>query len=360
MKSDSRTVDIVVRLVSLGLIFYWCFLLVRPFVAIVLWSAILAIAWYPTFLRLKTLLDGRAKLAVLLLTLLGIGVIAGPVGAIGVVLAGNFQELASRLVTGSIVPPPPASVADWPLVGESVYGAWLTASVNLGEIAARFEPQLKEGAKISLSFAGNTGASLLKFIVSVIVAGAFTLSATTLTHGLTRFCERLSPGRGEIFTRLAAATIRNVVRGIIGVALVQSLMVGIGLVLGGIPAAGLLTLFCLFLAIVQIGPAPIVLGAIIYAWSTMEAARAIFFTLWMIASSLVDNVLKPLLVSRGLPVPMAVVIIGVFGGVLTHGLLGLFVGPVVLGLGYELLRAWINEELGTTAPPAPGESPRDG
>jgi predicted PurR-regulated permease PerM len=351
MNNDSKVIDLVVRLFFLGLLFSWCFILFRPFVTIILWGAVLAIAWYPLFLGLKALLGGRSKLATILLALLSIGVIAGPVSAIAVVLTSNFQALAELLTTGSIIPPPPASVADWPLIGERLFAIWKQGSVNIGELAIWFEPQLAELAKASLLLARNTGLTLLKFIISVLIAGALTLYAGGLQRGLLRFSERLAPGRGKNFVRLAAATVRNVIRGVIGVAIVQSLLIGIGLIIAGIPAAGLLTVLCLLLAIIQVGPALIILGTLIFAWSTMNTTTALLLTLWMIPATLIDNFLKPIWMARGLPVPMVVIIIGVFGGVLAHGVLGLFVGPVILGLGYELIKAWINEGLTLTLLP---------
>ena len=154
---------------------------------------------------------------------------------------------------------------------------------------------------------------------------------------------RLSPERSEEFIQLMANTIRSVTRGIIGVAIIQTLMIGIGLVVAGIPAAGILTFACLFLTIIQIGPGLIVLGTIIFAWSNMSFLTALLFTIWMVPATLVDNFLKPILMGQGLPVPIVVILLGVIGGTIAHGIVGLFIGPVILILGYELTRVWMNE-----------------
>jgi predicted PurR-regulated permease PerM len=185
--------------------------------------------------------------------------------------------------------------------------------------------------------------TLTKFIISIIVAAVLIIYAKVLNKGLKQFLARLSPERGEEFVQLMANTIRSVTRGIIGVAIIQTLMIGIGLVVAGIPAAGILTLACLFLTIIQIGPGLIVLGTIIFAWSNMSFLTALLFTLWMVPATLVDNILKPILMGKGLPVPIVVILLGVIGGTLAHGIVGLFVGPVILILGYELTRAWMNE-----------------
>ncbi|MEG3438199.1 AI-2E family transporter [Pannus brasiliensis CCIBt3594] len=357
MDNNSKLIDFIIRLFFLGLLFVWCFLLLRPFLTIILWGAILAIAWFPIFVWLKNYLRAP-KLTAILLTLVGIGVIVGPVSAIALVLTDNLREFADRLVTGeTIVPSPPASVAEWPVIGERLFALWQQASANLGELSRRFEPQIKEIAKTSLALAASVGVTVLRFIVSIIIAGAFTLSAERMSRGLIRFFERVAPGRGGTFVLLAASTVRNVTRGIIGVAIVQSLLIGVGLIGAGIPAAGLLTLLCLLLTLIQIGPGLIVIGSIIFAWSTMATMKALLFTLWMIPATLIDNFLKPIWMARGLPVPMVVILIGVFGGILVHGVLGLFIGPVILSLGYELIKAWMNMEPATESLPVPKDPP---
>jgi predicted PurR-regulated permease PerM len=345
MENDSKIIDLVIRLFFLGLLLFAGFTLLRPFVTIILWGAILAIAWYPIFLWLKNILGGRGKLAAALLTLLCLAIIIGPVSAIAAVLAGNLQTLAEYISTGALViPPPPDDVANWPLIGERITNLWQQASGNTEQFFQRFEPQFKELGKISLTLATSTGLTVLKFFVSILIAAALTLSAKNLTRFLGRLSEKIAPGRGIALANLTASTVRNVSRGIIGVAIIQSLLIGIGLVAVGTPAAGLLTLLTLLLGILQIGPGLIVLGAIVHAWATLPNSTALLLTLWMIPATLVDNFLKPILMGRGLPVPMVVILVGVFGGLIAYGIIGLFVGPVLLSLCYELVRAWISEE----------------
>ena len=155
---------------------------------------------------------------------------------------------------------------------------------------------------------------------------------------------RLSAGRGDLFVDLAGATIRNVSRGVIGVALLQALLIGIGLLAAGVPGAGLITFLALILAVVQIGPTILVIGAIIWAWSSLDTLGAVLFTAYMIPATLIDNVLKPIVMSRGLTTPMPVILVGVIGGTLSHGIIGLFVGPIVLAVAYELLVLWVQRD----------------
>ncbi|MGK7898866.1 MAG: AI-2E family transporter [Xenococcus sp. (in: cyanobacteria)] len=343
MGNNIQVIDLVIRIFVLGLIAAWCFILIRPFIALVLWASILSIALYPFFLWLKKLLGGRSKLAVTVITLLGLGVIIGPVSFIATVLISNVQSLADNVASGNlIVPPPPEGVANWPLIGESVNNIWQQAAVNLGAVLDKFEPQLRELTRTLLVLSANTGLTLLKFIFSLIIAAGLMLNAEGISRGLTSFLTRLSPTQGKTFMQLAEATVRNVTRGVIGIAILQSLLIGIGFTVAGIPAAGLLSLLCLFLSVIQIGPGLVVIATLVYAWSTMSSLSAILFTAWMIPAMLIDNVLKPILMASGLSVPMLVILIGVLGGTLTHGIVGLFIGPVILSVGYELIRSWIN------------------
>ncbi|MGB5770195.1 MAG: AI-2E family transporter [Crocosphaera sp.] len=338
-------VDLIIRLFLIGLLLAWCFLLLRPFIGIILWGMILAIAIFPIFLWLKNLMGGRGKLAGTLITLLGVAIIIGPVSFIATVFVSNVQTFADGLASGNLViPPPPEGIATWPVIGESVNRIWQSASVNLGTVLSQFRPQLEELAKNLLFIAANIGLVLLKFIVSIIIAGILIINAEGLNRRLSQVLLRLTPQQGQGFLQLATATIRGVTRGIIGVSVLQSLLIGIGFLVAGIPFAGLLALLCLLLAIIQIGPGLVVLPTIIFAWSTMGTVGALLFTLWMVPTTLIDNILKPILMSQGLPVPTIIILIGVLGGTLVHGILGLFIGPVVLSLGYELMVAWINQD----------------
>jgi predicted PurR-regulated permease PerM len=266
------------------------------------------------------------------------------------VLVSNVQSFVDSVAAGTlVVPPPPESIATWPLIGEPLKNIWQEASVNFGDILSKFEPQLKELTKGLLLLTANTGLTILKFLLSMIIAAGLMLNVEGIKLGLTRLLTRLIPTQGQTFLQLAASTIRNVTRGIIGVSLLQTLLIGIGLIVAGIPGAGLLTLLCLFLTVIQIGPGLIVIGTLIFAWSTMNTLGASLFTVWMIPAMLVDNVLKPILMGAGLPVPILVIFMGVLGGTLAHGIIGLFVGPVILSLGYELVRAWINGDPATAS-----------
>ena len=244
---------------------------------------------------------------------------------------------------------PPEGIVTWPLIGKYLHNIWQEAAANFGDVLSKFEPQLKELTKSLLLISADMGLTILRFLLSIIISAGLMLNAEGIKRGLTRFLARLTPTHAQDFLQLAASTVRNVTRGVVGISLLQSLFIGIGLTVAGIPAAGLLALLCLFLTIIQIGPGLVVLPTLIFAWSTMNTLGALLFTVWMIPATLIDNVLKPILMASGLPVPMLVIFIGVLGGTLAHGIIGLFVGPVILSLGYELMKEWINGDIATTS-----------
>ena len=348
-----RTVDVAVRLVALGLLGAWCFALIRPFIAIVVWGAILAVALWPVFVALKGWSAGRGGLAAGVLTVVGLALMLGPVALLLANLATSAEALVRALSTGALdVPPPPAQVAGWPWIGPPLAELWTEASRNLEAVLERFAPHLQRLANMLVGIVATAGITLLQFVAAMILAGVLLPNAAAIRPGLARFVDRLTPARGKGFVELAGATVRNVARGVVGVAVLQGLLLGVGFLAAGIPFAGLWTLLSIVLAIVQIGPAVIVLGTVAYAWTLLDVVTALLFTLWMVPASLVDNVLRPILMAHGLPVPMVVILAGVLGGTLVHGLVGLFVGPVVLALGWELLRAWVRAE-----PPEPARAP---
>lgn len=345
MGNNLKAIDLAIRLLVLGLLGAWCFILLRPFLAIVLWAAIIAVGELPIFLWLKARLGGRAKLAATAIALLGVVIIVGPVSVMATGFANDAVNLANRVAAGTlIVPPPPEGIATWPLIGEPLNNIWQEASVNFRSVLIELKPQLIQLTRGLLLLTANTGLTVIKFLLSIIIAAGLLLNAEGVKRGLTRLLARLTPTQGPAFVGLAASTVRNVTRGIIGIAFLQSLLIGIGFTVAGIPAAGLLTFLCLLLTIIQIGPGIVVLFTLIFAWSTMNTLGALLFTGWMVPATLIDNVLKPILMSSGLPVPMLVIFLGVLGGTLVHGILGLFVGPVILSLGYQLMKAWINSE----------------
>ena len=344
---DARFTDLVIRLTVLGVFAYFSLTLLAPFAIMVIWAVILAVALYPAFAALRNLLGGRGGLAATLITLVGLVVIVVPLGAVTINVAettvGLVADFENQTVT---VPRPPESVREWPVIGEKVHAAWSLASINLEAAVKRFGPPLLKAAGTIVGKIAGVGFGMLGFAVSVLISGFLFVPGPRLGGAIKTFARRIAAERGAHFVDLAGATIRNISRGVIGVALLQALLAGLMLSLFGVPAAGVIAFLVLIFCIVQIGPVPVVLPVIIWAWTTKDTGPALLLTLLLIVIPVIDNVLKPILMARGLSTPMLVILLGVIGGTVSYGLIGLFLGPILLGIFYELLMAWVKDEFG--------------
>lgn len=339
-------IELSIRLFAIGVLIYWTFIIIQPFAAIILWSVVLAVAFYPIFRILADILGGRPILAAVLMTLAGLVLIIGPVTWMGVGMIDPVKSVMEGIEAGDIsVPPPSASIKEWPIFGEQLYAFWLLASTNLRSAFTQILPQLKPAGDFLLGMAKSAGTGTLKFLVSVLLSGFILAAAPQLLAGARALARRIDPSSGEKFVDLAGATINAVSRGVMGLSLMQAVIGGFGMYLADVPGASLLTLAILVLGIIQIGPLIIVAPVIFWAWTTMPTGPALALTLCMLTVNYMDNVLKPFLLAHGLTTPMPVIFVGVIGGVLAHGVAGLFAGPVVLAVVWELTKAWIAEDL---------------
>ena len=242
------------------------------------------------------------------------------------------------------IPPPPATVAEWPLVGGQVHAFWSTASRNLEAALGQAKPQLKAVANWILAGGASAGFGIVMFALSIVIAGVLLSYGERAADAARRVARRLAHERGDELVDLTRNTVQSVTRGILGVASIQAVLAGIGLLVAGVPAAGLWALLVLLAAVVQI-PTLLILGPIIfYVFATSSTAMAVAFAIWSVAIGLSDNVLKPLLLGRGVDVPMLVIFIGVIGGFLLQGIIGLFVGAVLLSVGYTLFQVWLEDD----------------
>ncbi|PDT75653.1 AI-2E family transporter [Bradyrhizobium sp. C9] len=345
-------IQLAIRLGLLALLIYWSFVLVRPFVPILAWSAVLAVALYPVFNWLTGMLGGRAGLAAMVLTSVALAVVIGPATWLGIGAVEGVRELAGQLSAGNVlVPSPWPEVKAWPLIGVPLYDLWDRASTNLSVVLREVVPHLKPLAGILFAFASNAGVGMLKFLLSVVLAGFLFPHGRQLAAGCRSFLSRIVPEQSEHFLDLAGATIRAVSQGVIGVAVLQSLLAGVGFKLAGIPSAGLLAFAVMLLAIVQIGAAIVLLPVVIWLWSVKDFTTALALTLFFLVVGFLDNVLKPLVMGRGLTTPALVILVGVIGGTLAHGIVGLFIGPIILAVAWELITAWIRDDRARLAGP---------
>jgi predicted PurR-regulated permease PerM len=349
-KSSSRDqvmatgVELTIRLGVLGLLLYSSFLLISPFISIAIWSVVLTVALYPVYSWIVDLLGGRRRLAAALLTLLSLLIVIGPATWLVLGLIESVRLLSERFDPSALaLPPPLETVKSWPLIGNQIYQFWDLASNNLQEALAKIAPQLRPIGSSLLLIASDAGTGAIKFFIAIVIAGFAYSPAPSLVDGIIKFSRRLAKERGEEFVQLAGATIRAVSRGVIGISALQAFLAGLGLMVAGIPGASLITSAVLILGIIQIGPSIVLIPVIIWSWTVMDTTTALLFTAYMIPVNLLDNVLRPLVMGRGLQTPVLVILTGVIGGTISYGITGLFLGPIILAVIWELLVAWTKD-----------------
>lgn len=339
---NRRIIDIAVKLSALAIIVGWCFQIIRPFILIVIWGAIIAVALHPLHNKLSRALKGNKKIASAIIALIGISIIAVPSVHLTSSTIDSAQHIYTGIEEGTLtVPAVNESVKEWPLIGEKTYTLWSDASKDIQKVARQYSEEIKSFSGTILSAAAGVGGSILQFIVSLIIAVVFMAKSSSLHQGVSLLMRRLMNESGERTIQTTIATIRSVATGVLGVAVIQSLLSGIGLLIADIPAAGLWAIAVLILAIAQLPPI-IILGPIAaYYFSVAETTPAVIFLIFSIIVSMSDAFLKPIFLGRGMKIPMIVILLGAIGGMLLSGIIGLFVGAVVLALGYELLTDWL-------------------
>jgi predicted PurR-regulated permease PerM len=347
-ESFESALEISLRLGLVALLLAWCFLIVLPFINLMIWGAVMAIALQPVLLKLTKALGGRPKTALAIIVLVGLAVVLVPVLLISESLVTSATGLAGDVEQGTlVVPPPPPKVADLPLVGNRVHGAWKTASQNLQTFVSEHREQMREMTARVLSALASAGGSVLQFLVSLLVTAAFLANTETISAGFKRLASRLigTQSGGDEFLALSTSTVRTVVTGVLGVAAIQGVLAGLGALLFGVPAAGVIAVLVLIVAIAQLPPLLVLLPAVIWVFGTTDSQIVAWgFLIYCILVNLSDVVLKPLLLGRGSSVPMLVVLLGAIGGMVLNGIIGLFVGAVVLSLGYRLFVAWLETD----------------
>lgn len=348
MKTDQNpkspieiVIDIFIRLGFLFLLVAWCFQLLYPFSGVILWGIILSLVLAPLYNMLNKRLGDKPTMAATIIILCGLLIIIVPSWLFFDSTIDGAKEFSRRLQEGTVtIPPPTDKVAEWPLIGDKTYELWKQASVNLDVFTSKYQDQIKQIGKSLVDRFLGIGGSILQFVLSTIIAGI--LLATKGTDDLSRRIFRKIVGsKGDEFTDITIKTVGNVTKGILGVAIIQAMLVGFGFLLAGVPYAGIWTLIVLILAILQLPPIIIVLPVIAYLFSANTTLSASIWTIYLLIAGFSDNVLKPLLLGKGAPVPMLVIFLGVIGGFMFSGFIGLFTGAIILSLGYKLFIAWL-------------------
>jgi predicted PurR-regulated permease PerM len=341
---SKQIIHLAVQMLALAFLFIWCFQILAPFVTPIIWAAILAVALFPLHQKLKKALKGRGVLAAILMTAFFLIFFISIIGWLGFRTGTEIKAEIANFQDGKLkIPPPSEKVKDWPLVGNKVSKAWTQLSDGVEDFLQQYPEQIKSAGNYVLDLLTSSGKAILFFILSIVISGVFLCYAAESAEYARKFFSRLMSSSQFDISSIAAVTIRNVVRGILGVSLIQSLCAGAGFFIAGIPYAGIWTLLCLILAIVQIGIVPVTLGVLIYIWTTGNTTTAILLTIWMIPVGLLDNILKPIMMGKGAPVPMVIIFLGSLGGFIYSGFVGLFTGAVILSLGYRMFDVWLKE-----------------
>lgn len=340
-----KIVDTLIRLGVLSLLLMWCFDILKPFILILVWAIVIAIAIFPVHAVLARVFRGRKILAGIVLTSFLLSLIIIPSGLIIYSLYEGIHHFRDLFRAGEpLIPAPGARTANWPPITKPILDFWQLASENLQETVVKYSDQIKEyGAILLLALAGISK-GILSFIVSIIIAGVLLIyadSSVVVTH---KIFNKLVGENADNFAEISVLTIRNVVKGILGVAFIQSTMAGLGFFIAGVPFAGLWTVLCLILAIIQLGIGVIAIPVAIYMFSVSDTTTAVILAIWLGITLLADNILKPILLGRNAPAPMLVIFLGAIGGFIYNGFLGLFLGAIILTIGYKLFMMWLDTE----------------
>lgn len=337
-------VDLFIRVGLIGFLVVYCYQIFRPFIGLMLWSVILAVAFHPLHVRIARRMGGKEGRAATFLVSALLLVVLVPTTLLAISFADSITHFIEHVRDGTFqVPAPPDSVRGWPVVGAKVHAWWLAAHDDLGHAVATFAPKLRSVIAQLLVYARSAGTAMLTFLASSVLAGIWMAYGESGHAAASAIANRMvGPVNGESLVRLATHTIRAVAQGVIGIACIQALLLGAGFILVGIPGAGILALSVLLLGVMQIPVVLVSLPTVVYVFSTHDSLSvAVMFAVYAIVAGSIDNVLKPLMLGRGVEAPMPIVLSGALGGIATGGIIGLFLGAVILTLGYQLFMAWV-------------------
>ncbi len=330
------------------------FWILRPFLPALIWAVTIVVATWPLMLRVQGWLGGRRGLAVaaMTLTMLLLFIVPFTVAVLTIVeSSGRFMSFARALQTEGL-PTLPGWVAGIPLAGPRLVEAWQQlADAGREGLVARLTPYLGSLLTWFVTQAGGVGLVVLHFLLTVVISAILYASGEFAAAALRRFARRLAGQRGDDVAVLAAMAIRGVALGVVVTALVQSVLAGLGLLAAGVPAAALLTAVMFILCIAQIGPMLVLVPAVGWLYWSGHNAAGTGLLVWTVVVGLMDNFLRPVLIRRGADLPLLLIFAGVIGGLVAFGIVGLFIGPVVLAVTYTLLGAWVGDERAEPEPP---------
>lgn len=343
--TTQKIIDTLIRLVLLFALVSWCFTVIKPFLLVLIWGAIIAIAVFPVYTRLVRFCRGRKILSAVVVAVCLFSLIILPGWFIAESVYTGVNTIRENIEQGQpLIPPPGDIVRNWPSITKPFVNFWQHASDNLQDAILEHQSQLTTVGAWFFSALSGLGKGIIQFVISIALAAILLIFSTTLNEAALKIFNKITPAYGKTFLSLSVDTVGTVIKGVIGVAAIQAAMAGIAFYIVGIPFAGVWTIVCLILSMVQIGSWPVLLPMAVYMFSTQDTLTASLFAAWMFVVVMTDNVLTPLFMGRGSTVPMLVIFVGTIGGFMAIGFLGLFVGAVTLSISYKLFVAWLDEE----------------
>ena len=347
MSAPTRSPDLArttLQLLALGALIASSVWIVQPFLPALTWAIMIVVATWPVLLRLQAGLGGNRSLAVAAMATILLLILVVPLYFGVSAIVANTDQIAewSKSLAALAVPQPPAWLETIPLVGPKLADWWQQLwAAGGGDLLVRLAPYGQMLVRWFVGQVGSVGLLLLQFLLTVMIAAILYANGETAARAADRFARRLAGNQGETTVHLAAQAIRSVALGVIVTAIVQAGLAGIGLAIAGVPFTAILTVLMFVLAVAQIGAGPVLIGAVIWVYSKSGVAWGTVFLVWAIFCGTLDNVLRPMLIKRGADLPLLLIFAGVIGGLIAFGIIGLFIGPVVLAVAYTLLGAWV-------------------
>lgn len=350
----SRLLDVLIRAGLIAVLALLCYIVFAPFLTLMVWAVILAVTIYPLQQSLAGRMGGKQGLAATIVIVVGSLLIITPTALLMNSFGSSVHDFVYSVQQNTLqVPPPRENVRNWPFVGQKIYAFWSRAHTDLPGLVDSMQPKIGELARKALAIVASIGVGLLQFLASFIIAGILMAYGQAGSRGSRSIFERIvGKEKGEPLRRLSTATIRAVAQGVIGIAFVQAILVGVALLIAGVPWAGVLAVITLVLSVAQIPALIVIVPVIIYIWSSggYGTGAAITYTIILLLSGMADNVLKPLMLGRGVDAPMPVILLGALGGLATQGILGMFEGATLLALGYQIFMGWVATDPDSDAP----------
>lgn len=344
VNNQLANIDQLVRITLVAALVYWSSKLILPLFGVLTWGFILAVALYPIYAWLKDRLKGQKIVAALIITLLSLLLVVGSLVLLTNNMLSTISDVTHDFRAAELsFPPPPDFIKGWPVIGDQLHHTWSLASSNMGSTVNKYAGYLLEAGKYLLGKTANITFDLMLFIIAVLFSGYLLVKSDYLVTNIGMIAKRLAPERGLMLANIMKDTIQNVSRGVIGLSLFQALLLGLLLLIAGVPAAGLISFIALIMGIAQISLMLAVLPVIIWLFFTKSILFASLLTVPLCVVAALDNFVKPFILARGLSTPMLVIFVGVIGGVLTHGVIGIFIGPVILAIFYDLVNHWLHQ-----------------